>query len=366
LGQQQPCPAGWSQFGKKCFWYSQSVQRTWTNANRYCIDIGGALAGTYDNNDLAFVGNLSANSMYPVWTGLNLKNGYWEFIDGTYIFGLASQWLSGEPLANQGTCGAIRTTNPVGYFNMQCLNVQPFVCNQKIATCDSANQTQRYGVVQSPNFPDQYANNENCIQYITGNQTNFVELIFDAWNVETPYDYVTLYDGNYPSGQWTLLANLTYDPTNITDTTLKPSFQTTSNVMTIRFVTDFSGTRSGWHANYTLKPYLPYVSQSGSSGVLNSPNYPNDYPNDSEQWSYINTLGGTRIVLQFLDFRMEKNRDWLYVYDGGDTSSPLLGNFTGFDIPSQQLLSTNNIMSLFFYTDYSIEAKGFSATWKLM
>ncbi|CAJ0558103.1 unnamed protein product, partial [Mesorhabditis spiculigera] len=252
---QKPCPDGWVQYGQLCYMYSGSVQRSWLNAINYCATVGGQLAGAYNRSTLNFQIGLSPNPLYATWGGLYLDGSTWKFVDYTYSFNLYEMWAPGEPLANQGGCGAIRSGAQSGYFNVPCQNSQPFICSQKIATCDTSNLTAVYGVrgtVQSPNFPDTYSNNENCIQHIVANQSQFVDLAFDAWNVEPRYDYLVLYDGWYPGEDALVIANLTYDPTNITDNSTKPNFQTTSNVMTLQFITDNSVQRTGWHANYTL------------------------------------------------------------------------------------------------------------------
>lgn len=55
------------------------------------------------------------------------------------------------------------------------------------------------------------------------------------------------------------------------------------------------------------------VDITSSGGVIQSPNYPNDYPSDTS-WKYILTAPpNTRILLTFTTFAVADNKDYVWV-----------------------------------------------------
>lgn len=63
----------------------------------------------------------------------------------------------------------------------------------------------------------------------------------------------------------------------------------------------------------------------GPSGNFASPNYPNNYYNSASCTWYIRLDSGTKVTLYFNYFSTESGYDYVYVYDGSSTSSPLIG-----------------------------------------
>lgn len=56
--------------------------------------------------------------------------------------------------------------------------------------------------------------------------------------------------------------------------------------------------------------------------------------------------------------------DYLDIYDGPSVTSPLIGRFCGDVIPTGQIRSTSNTMTLNFITDASVTRAGFSAVYR--
>ncbi|XP_076317965.1 tolloid-like protein 1 [Tachypleus tridentatus] len=99
-------------------------------------------------------------------------------------------------------------------------------------------------------------------------------------------------------------------------------------------------------------------------GVLQSPNYPEDYrPNKECIWK-ISVPETYQVALQFQSFEIENHDNCVYDYveirDGHDVISPLLGKFCGYKIP-EDVRSTKNKMLVKFFSDGSVEKAGFSA-----
>lgn len=79
--------------------------------------------------------------------------------------------------------------------------------------------------------------------------------------------------------------------------------------------------------------------------------------------STINTYcadSGNQIQLEFSAFQLEHNFDFLYIYDGSDVNSPLLGAYTGFNSP-QTIQSTGECLTLHFTSDASNQLAGYEA-----
>lgn len=108
---------------------------------------------------------------------------------------------------------------------------------------------------------------------------------------------------------------------------------------------------------------------SGEFGRFSSPNYPHKYPvNMTCRWT-IGTVPGTRILLNFTDFKVEKNKKCLYDYlvikesrnGWGTISSKYCGHGS-----LKTYLSQENHLQIFFVSDKLGNVdKGFVANWKV-
>ena len=99
-----------------------------------------------------------------------------------------------------------------------------------------------------------------------------------------------------------------------------------------------------------------YANQLG--GVLWSPNFPSNYGNSQNcNWLISSQVNLTVTVREI---NTESCCDHLYIYDGGSTSAPLIGKYSGKSIPPQAT-STTNQLYLRFKSDGSVVKTGFSA-----
>uniref|UniRef100_A0A8C1G1Y1 CUB and zona pellucida-like domain-containing protein 1 n=1 Tax=Cyprinus carpio TaxID=7962 RepID=A0A8C1G1Y1_CYPCA len=96
-------------------------------------------------------------------------------------------------------------------------------------------------------------------------------------------------------------------------------------------------------------------------GVLLSPWYPNNYPNNAQCTWTIHSTGNTTVSLIFTDVDLETCCDYIKVYDGPSTLHPLLGEIR--EYRNQSFKSSNNDLTVFFYSDSSVTRRGFYATW---
>lgn len=67
--------------------------------------------------------------------------------------------------------------------------------------------------------------------------------------------------------------------------------------------------------------------------------------------------------LSFSSFNIEPNYDFLYIYDGPDSNSPLIGSFQDSKLP-ERIESSSNAMHLAFRSDGSVSYTGFHLEYK--
>ncbi|CAB54395.2 C-type LECtin [Caenorhabditis elegans] len=115
-------------------------------------------------------------------------------------------------------------------------------------------------------------------------------------------------------------------------------------------------------------PVIPSMCNSSmimAPGTISSPAYPGYYDNNMYCSYLLSTTGAYNILLKFTDFSTNLNLDYVTVYDGETTSSPMLGSFSGFNETPINLVSTGNTMLVTFRSGNSEDSNiryGFSAT----
>lgn len=67
--------------------------------------------------------------------------------------------------------------------------------------------------------------------------------------------------------------------------------------------------------------------------------------------------------LNIPSFSIEPNYDFLYIYDGPDSNSPLIGSFQDSKLP-ERIESSSNSMHLAFRSDGSVSFTGFHLEYK--
>ncbi len=91
-----------------------------------------------------------------------------------------------------------------------------------------------------------------------------------------------------------------------------------------------------------------------------------NYSGNIDAITTISPVGATKVSLHFKSFAFEGDCDcdWLYIYDGPDTSSPLIGKYTGFELPEGGIVSsTGPSITIRQYTDPYKTFSGFELEW---
>ena len=101
----------------------------------------------------------------------------------------------------------------------------------------------------------------------------------------------------------------------------------------------------------------------GTQGTFTSPNYPEYYPSDSDCTWKISVPSKSKIELSFSAIALEPGFDYVDVYDGPTLGSKIIKRLWGVVNPAP-LLSSGNQMLVRFVSDYSVQNRGFSATYR--
>lgn len=116
-----------------------------------------------------------------------------------------------------------------------------------------------------------------------------------------------------------------------------------------------------WYKFYNLINAASSVNTITSvSGSLYDSGGPGaDYSDDERQLDLIQPPGATNITLNFTQFDLENNWDYLYIYDGASVNAPLIGRYTGIVSPGV-VSSTGGSLLLDFRSDCATTNPGWT------
>ncbi|HKR05461.1 MAG TPA: PKD domain-containing protein [Bacteroidia bacterium] len=117
-----------------------------------------------------------------------------------------------------------------------------------------------------------------------------------------------------------------------------------------------------------LPPNGTATTQTSCAGQLYDSGGPNaDYTDMTDALITIAPLGASTVTLTFTMFDMENTYDFLYIYDGPTTASPLIGAYTGTALPNGGIItSTAGSITLRQTSDPFITGAGFALTWQCL
>ncbi len=119
-----------------------------------------------------------------------------------------------------------------------------------------------------------------------------------------------------------------------------------------------------WHHFYKLvNPNTATTTLTAASGdFYDSGGQIGVYNSDERSLTLIQPTGASTVSVTFQSFDLEDNWDYLYIYDGSDVFSPLIGYYTGANNPGT-VTSTNGNLFFEFRSDCSTANPGWVATW---
>ncbi|XP_072333728.1 scavenger receptor cysteine-rich domain-containing protein DMBT1-like [Scyliorhinus torazame] len=223
------------------------------------------------------------------------------------------------------------------------------------------------GSFTSPNYPERYPNNAECIWYIQVANGKRITLNLDDFQLEVSLrctnDYVAIYDGSSTSSP--MVAKFCSGSNH--------TLTSSSNTMTIYFRSDHLKTSAGFTAYYFSQALFQSAARpdgircggrlESDSGSFTSPSYPEPYPNNAKCIWYIQVANRHRITLNLDGFQLEVSsqctNDYVAIYDGASTKSPLIATVCSGS--NHVFRSSSNTMTVYFKSDHIKASAGFSA-----
>ncbi|MDP6907964.1 MAG: M4 family metallopeptidase, partial [Flavobacteriales bacterium] len=107
-------------------------------------------------------------------------------------------------------------------------------------------------------------------------------------------------------------------------------------------------------------------TQTSCIGTLYDDGGPSsNYQDDEDVSITIAPSGATSVTLNFVSFAFEESYDYLYIYDGPNTGSPLIGQYDGFNLPNGgSITSSGGSITLRQYSDIYVNEAGFELNWE--
>ncbi|XP_068152674.1 protein tolkin [Drosophila tropicalis] len=220
-----------------------------------------------------------------------------------------------------------------------------------------------FGTIYSPNYPDSYPPNADCVWHFITTPGHRIKLIFNEFNVEShqecAYDNVAVYDGESEASS--ILGRFCGDK-------IPYPISSTTNQLYMVLKTDKNKQLNGFMALHSTAcgGYLRatnHVQQFYSHARYGNQDY--DDSMDCE-WT-IQAPSNSNVQLIFLTFDIESSENCTYDYvqvfsNMDDTSGPMYGQYCGNALP-QDIISMTDSLLIRFKTDSSVPMKGFSASY---
>lgn len=261
------------------------------------------------------------------------------------------------------------------------------------------------GILTSPGYPDVYAKSKECIWQITAPKHHRIMLNFTHFDLEGSNKY-RHQDCNYDSLRIVSKCD-NGDMINhgiYCGMRLPPLIVSQENVLILKFRSDETIQRSGFVSKFTqfidecsidnggcehkcikiITGSFQCACYSGhilaangfnckrggcnyefnaTDGIITSPNYPNNYSNNTVCVWNITTTPGHRIQIIFNYFQIESHQECAYdhlsVYNGNSIKGFILGRFCG-NVRPPPVTTTSNQMYIMFKADSSGQKRGFS------
>ena len=360
-------------------WYAVGIG---SNPNAYCGGTNvltansgtvtdGSSSANYNNNSNCkwIIAPPGATQITLNFTYFNLEVGY----DTVFVYGGTD--TTGTPLTYTGTTLPPQLQTPAGIgaclvkfktdasvtaggwsFNYTTTGNTPTCNGLTTLTTPTGSFTDGSG-------SSNYGTNQDCFWYIAPPCANSVTLSFSQFNTELNYDWIIVYDDIYGTNQLAVY----------TGTTIPSSITSNTGTMLVRFISDYAFTYQGFAANYssTGSAHCSGTTTLNSSdwGNITDGSGANNYCNNLDCRWLIQPPQATSVTLTFNSFDLELPSpdgqtiyDAVEVYNGTTTAAPLIGRFSGSNLPPS-VSSTGGSMLVRFYSDLLEVRQGWSATY---
>ncbi|XP_034533857.1 neuropilin-2a isoform X2 [Notolabrus celidotus] len=260
----------------------------------------------------------------------------------------------------------------IGFLMAMC-HLALRVRGEEAPQCGSVYDASEAGYITSPGYPLEYPPHQNCHWIITAPEPSQRIVLnfnphFEIERLDCKYDFIEIRDGTSENADVLGRHCSNIAPAPIISS--GPSLQ-------IRFVSDYAHQGAGFSLRYEIfktGSEFCFRNFTSSSGMIESPGFPDKYPHNLECSYMIIAPPHMDITLTFLTFDLENDPllvgegdckyDWLDVWDGLPQVAPLIGRYCGTKIPPE-IQSSSGLLSLSFHTDMAVAKDGFSARYNM-
>ncbi|XP_062900253.1 cubilin isoform X2 [Mobula hypostoma] len=229
------------------------------------------------------------------------------------------------------------------------------VCGSYIVTNDTG------GAITSPRYPNNYLDNQNCSWIIQAQKPfkhvtiSFTDFAIENNVADCSADVLQILDGDNlaaPSvGRY--CGNTIPDP-----------ITSSSNALFVNFISNDVISFRGFRATYAASASACGGTFHMQSGAFSSPNYPENYPSNSECIWYIISSPGNRVQISFINFdignSLNCSLDYVEIREMNATGE-LIGRFCGSPLPENCTSVVGHILWVKFVSGPSSKHSGFSA-----
>ncbi|CAK8687745.1 unnamed protein product [Clavelina lepadiformis] len=226
----------------------------------------------------------------------------------------------------------------------------------KCPTCGETFQSTK-GNITSPNHPRTYPSYADCEWRISVTPGEKIVINFHELDVMRSrgcwYDFLEVRDGHWR-----------YSPLigRYCGSRLPPQIVSTDSRVWMKFQSTSNYRGRGFRMSYEA---VCGGDIRRDSGQIQSPNYPDEYSQNRECLWRLLVDEGFQVGISFQAFKLERHDtcsyDYLEIRDGDSETSPLIGQFCGYDLPDD-LKSTGNSLLLKFISDGSVNKEGFAVS----
>ncbi|CAB3397490.1 unnamed protein product [Caenorhabditis bovis] len=312
------CPVAFTYIAQldSCF-LSPIQPANWRDAETYCRLFNSHLMFIRSDDEASIVRDfmIHENPSFFSWIGLS-----WSEKTANFTWTNSERaddylhFLEGEPSV-QGDCIAwVIDENIDGWKAISCDYSQFFMCRMPSNEVNAHWFTAEEATIESPNYPENYDNEEFETYIIKTENGTRVLLNFVEVSTEKSTDIVTVYDGFSTNGR--TLARLSGNHRNY-------SIICPSNRVMIIFNSDEDVVDRGFTASYKALTPLPLKIFTNSYGILTSNNYPSSPDSYLIQNYLVQCIEGHYVIITTKEIRLDSG-DRIKFYNGPTESSPKL------------------------------------------
>lgn len=202
-----------------------------------------------------------------------------------------------------------------------------------------------------------YIENSNCSWLIQPTGASIVALTFNRFETQASSDFVRVYDGTNNSAP--IIG--TYSGNAI-----PPTINSNGGSLFVEFVSNGFQNFLGWEATYSSSNNQCFsnLSLTAFTDTIEDGSQSLNYQNNLNCSWVIEPPSAISITLDFLNFDLDNIGDTLKIYDGNNSGTPLLAEYTGNTIPAS-ISSTGGDMFIEFITDATLNAQGWRAVYTI-